>query len=180
MLSQVHLAFPTGVDRNPPADTPSICPPPPLCTGVHPAGRAGAVLPLCGPADTPARPGCWPRCVWGRGGSGPPGRPPPPTASSRSPFEAARPRRRQRQQVHLYRGVLRVGGRAHWAARPVGWLLWSRAMNRSGRDPGTLIRAAAECECTPPSSPHCQVSGTTSCRGLHNKRLRALNDCDFR
>lgn len=37
-----------------------------------------------------------------------------------------------------------------------------------------LKRAATECECTPPSSHHCQVSGTTSCRGLHNKRLRAL------
>lgn len=105
----ISLMLTAGVDLNHRGDTPSRCPSP-HGTSVNPTSSAGGRLPLCGPAGTPARPGCWSRCVWGRGGSGPPGRPPPPTASNRSPFEAVRPqrRRRRRRQVHLWPGDQRL------------------------------------------------------------------------
>lgn len=60
--------------------------------------NGGRCLPLCGPVNTPARTGYWPKCVWGRAGSSPLCRPPPRTASNQSPFEASRPPRRR--QVH--------------------------------------------------------------------------------
>lgn len=111
-------------------DTPSRCPSPHL----NPSRLAWGwrALPLCGPADTPARPGCWSRCALDRGGSGPPGRPPPPTASNRSPFEAVRPQRRRRQ-VHPSPADQRVWGRAGWAARPGRWQPSGRGRRRNRR-----------------------------------------------
>ncbi len=55
--------------------------------------RLGRVsLRLFGPAGTRARPGCCSRSVWGRSGSLPPDRPPPPRASSRRCAAPRRPR----------------------------------------------------------------------------------------
>lgn len=166
-----------GVDLHHRDDTPSRC----LSPVWSPSSSAGGRLPLCGPAGTQAPPGCWSRCVWGRDGSGLPGRPPPPTASNRSPFEAVRPQRR-REQVHLWPLDRRLWERAGWGARPGRWLPSSRGRSRSRIDTVTITTAAAECDCTPPSSHHCQAINSTLLP-LNNFTIKALltrKDIDFR